>query len=62
MMPARNVASPSGRLALRGPGTAILIDTDEPEPQLLELRRDLNPLHGNDAASATSASIKPSMS
>jgi UDP-2,3-diacylglucosamine pyrophosphatase LpxH len=28
------------------PGTAILIDEDEPEPRLLELLRDLNPLHG----------------
>jgi UDP-2,3-diacylglucosamine pyrophosphatase LpxH len=28
------------------PGTAILIDEDEPEPRLLELLADLNPLHG----------------
>jgi hypothetical protein len=28
------------------PGTAVLIDSDEPEPQLLELLADLNPLHG----------------
>jgi UDP-2,3-diacylglucosamine pyrophosphatase LpxH len=26
------------------PGTAVLIDTDDAEPRLLELRRDLNPL------------------
>lgn len=44
------------------PGTAILIDTDEPEPQLLELRRDLNPLHAGPAASPSSASTTPSMS
>jgi UDP-2,3-diacylglucosamine pyrophosphatase LpxH len=28
------------------PGTAVLIDTEEPDPQLLELLADLNPLHG----------------
>jgi UDP-2,3-diacylglucosamine pyrophosphatase LpxH len=28
------------------PGTAVLLDTDEPEPQLLELLADLNPLQG----------------
>ncbi|HEX6665138.1 MAG TPA: metallophosphoesterase [Solirubrobacterales bacterium] len=28
------------------PGTAVVIDTDEPEPRLLELLADLNPLHG----------------
>jgi UDP-2,3-diacylglucosamine pyrophosphatase LpxH len=28
------------------PGTAILIDTDAPQPQLLELLSDLNPLNG----------------
>jgi UDP-2,3-diacylglucosamine pyrophosphatase LpxH len=28
------------------PGTAVLIDSDEPQPQLLELLADLNPLHG----------------
>ncbi len=28
------------------PGTAVLIDEDEPEPRLLELLADLNPLHG----------------
>jgi UDP-2,3-diacylglucosamine pyrophosphatase LpxH len=28
------------------PGTAILIDVDEPQPQLLELLADLNPLNG----------------
>ncbi len=27
------------------PGTAVLIDTDEPEPRLLRLREQLNPLH-----------------
>lgn len=26
------------------PGTAILIDTDEPAPRLLEIRRHLSPL------------------
>jgi UDP-2,3-diacylglucosamine pyrophosphatase LpxH len=30
------------------PGTAILIDSDEPEPQLLELLADLNPLVRSD--------------
>ena len=28
------------------PGTAVLIDTDEPQPRLLELLADLNPLNG----------------
>jgi hypothetical protein len=28
------------------PGTAVLIDTDKPQPQLLELLADLNPLNG----------------
>lgn len=28
------------------PGTAVVIDTDEPEPRLVELLADLNPLHG----------------
>lgn len=28
------------------PGTAVVIDGDEPEPRLLELLADLNPLHG----------------
>jgi Calcineurin-like phosphoesterase len=28
------------------PGTAVLIDTDEPQPELLEMLADLNPLHG----------------
>jgi UDP-2,3-diacylglucosamine pyrophosphatase LpxH len=28
------------------PGTAILVDEDEPQPQLLELLADLNPLNG----------------
>lgn len=27
------------------PGTAVLIDSDESEPQLLRLREHLNPLH-----------------
>ena len=30
------------------PGTAVLIDSDEPEPRLLRLREHLNPLHGED--------------
>jgi hypothetical protein len=28
------------------PGTAVLIDADEPQPRLLEMLADLNPLHG----------------
>ena len=28
------------------PGTAVLIDEDEPQPRLLELLADLNPLNG----------------
>ncbi len=28
------------------PGTAVLIDEEEPEPRLLEMLADLNPLHG----------------
>ena len=28
------------------PGTAVLVDTDEPEPRMLELMADLNPLTG----------------
>ncbi len=28
------------------PGTAVLIDSEEPEPRLLRLREHLNPLHG----------------
>lgn len=28
------------------PGTAVLIDDDEPQPRLLQLLADLNPLHG----------------
>ncbi len=28
------------------PGTAVMIDEDEPEPRLVELLADLNPLHG----------------
>ncbi|HEV7481857.1 MAG TPA: hypothetical protein VGO13_02020, partial [Solirubrobacterales bacterium] len=28
------------------PGTAVLIDTDEPQPRLLEMLADLNPLNG----------------
>jgi hypothetical protein len=27
------------------PGSAVLLDTDEPEPRLLRLRDHLNPLH-----------------
>jgi UDP-2,3-diacylglucosamine pyrophosphatase LpxH len=44
------------------PGTAVLIDTDEPAPSLLELRRDLNPLYAAPAASSINASTRPSMS
>lgn len=29
------------------PGTAIVIDTDEPEPRLIEMLSDLNPLHAD---------------
>lgn len=28
------------------PGTAVVIDDEEPEPRLVELLADLNPLHG----------------
>ncbi len=28
------------------PGTAVVVDSEEPEPRLLELLADLNPLHG----------------
>jgi hypothetical protein len=31
------------------PGTAIVIDDEEPEPRLVELLADLNPLHGGSA-------------
>ena len=31
------------------PGTAVLIDSDEPEPRLLRLRDHLNPLHSMQA-------------
>jgi len=34
------------------PGSAILIDTDEPQPRLLRLREGLNPLRGMTTASA----------
>lgn len=30
------------------PGTAVLIDTEEPAPRLVEMLRDLNPLHGGE--------------
>ena len=33
------------------PGTAVLIDSDEPEPRLLRIREHLNPLHHIDAGS-----------
>ena len=32
------------------PGTAVLIDTDEPYPRLLRLREHLNPLRASGAA------------
>ena len=35
----------SGTCATPGPGTAVLIDSDEPQPRLLRLREHLNPLH-----------------
>jgi hypothetical protein len=34
------------------PGTAVLIDTDEPHPRLLRLREHLNPLHQHPAEQA----------
>jgi hypothetical protein len=39
------------------PGTAILIDTDEPAPVLRELLADLNPLHGGDVCGSPMATI-----
>ncbi|MGI8804265.1 MAG: metallophosphoesterase [Thermoleophilaceae bacterium] len=35
-----------GYLRRAWPGTAVLVDTDASEPQLIELLRDQNPLHG----------------
>jgi hypothetical protein len=34
------------------PGTAVVIDTDEPHPRLLRLREHLNPLDSSDAGAA----------
>ena len=34
------------------PGTAVLIDSDEPQPRLLKIREHLNPLHHIDGGSA----------
>ena len=34
-----------GYLTNAWPGTAVLIDSDEPQPRLLKLREHLNPLH-----------------
>jgi hypothetical protein len=34
------------------PGTAVLIDTDEPHPRLLRFREHLNPLDSSDAGAA----------
>jgi len=39
------------------PGTAIVIDTDEPEPVLLELLADLNPLRGGDVSGSPVARL-----
>ncbi len=36
-----------GYLRNAWPGTAVLIDTDEPSPRLLRLREHLNPIHGS---------------
>jgi UDP-2,3-diacylglucosamine pyrophosphatase LpxH len=36
------------------PGTAVLIDEDEPQPRLLEMLDDLNPLHGGAGLPASS--------
>jgi len=36
------------------PGTAVVIDEDEPQPELLELLADLNPLHGGPGLPAAS--------
>jgi hypothetical protein len=33
------------------PGTVITIDTEEPEPRLVELLADLNPLNGGSGLS-----------
>lgn len=37
------------------PGTAILIDTDEPQPRLIETMADLNPLNGGPGIESTPA-------
>jgi UDP-2,3-diacylglucosamine pyrophosphatase LpxH len=39
-----------GYLTYAWPGTAVLIDSDEPDPRLLKLREHLNPLHRNRAS------------
>ena len=39
------------------PGTAILIDTDEPAPVLLELLADLNPLSGGEVSGSPAARL-----
>jgi UDP-2,3-diacylglucosamine pyrophosphatase LpxH len=39
------------------PGTAIVVDTDEAEPQLLELLADLNPLRGGEVSGSPAARI-----
>lgn len=39
------------------PGTAVLIDTDEPAPLLLELLADLNPLAGGDVSGSPVARL-----
>jgi calcineurin-like phosphoesterase family protein len=36
------------------PGTAVLIDTDEPQPRLLRLREHLNPLHAGSGTTSGS--------
>lgn len=46
-----------GYLERAWPGTAVLIDTDEPEPRLLELLADLNPLRGGDVTGSPAARI-----
>jgi hypothetical protein len=40
------------------PGTAIVIDTDEPDPRLLELLADLNPLRGGEVSGSPAASAR----
>lgn len=41
-----------GYLRRAWPGTAVLIDTDEPAPRLLRLREHLNPLYGDGSGGA----------